>query len=301
MPQDDANRLGEYLHARRDLVTPQQAGIPGGANRRVPGLRREEVAMLAGISADYYLRLERGRDHNPSPQVLQAIAQVLHLDDLETEYLLGLNAPRPPARRKQRAPRLPARLHHLLAAVHVPAFVEDRHFDVLACNQLAMALSPRLRPGENRLRSLLLDPEERHFQHDWEAAVVDSVAAFRRSVDDSVADQRSVELVGELSLASNRFRTLWARHDIKALGYTSTVNHPVVGELHLNREKLAVGDLLLVLYYPDQDSDAAEKLQLLTSLAPAGGQQPAAAVDPPTGRDVDACHRSQDSRGRRRP
>ncbi|MFD3452854.1 hypothetical protein ACFWVC_11800 [Streptomyces sp. NPDC058691] len=135
----------------------------------------------------------------------------------------------------------------------------------------------------------------------WEAAVVDSVAAFRRSVDDIVTDQRSVELVGELSMASNRFRTLWARHDIKALGYTSTVNHPVVGGLHLNREKLSVGDLLLVLYYPDQDSDAAEKLQLLTSLAPAGGQQPAAAIDPPTGRDVDTCHRSQDRRGPRRP
>lgn len=115
------------------------------------------------------------------------------------------------------------------------------------------------------------------------------------------AGNRSVELVGELSLASNRFRTLWARHDIKALGCTSTVNHPVVGEPRLNREKLAVGDLLLVLYYPDQDSDAAEKLHLPASLAPAGGQQPAAAVDPPAGRDVDACHQSQGGRGRRRP
>ncbi|MEV6537178.1 helix-turn-helix transcriptional regulator [Streptomyces sp. NPDC051639] len=279
MPQDDANRLGEYLHARRDLVTQQQAGIPGGANRRVPGLRREEVAMLAGISADYYLRLERGRDHDPSPQILQAIARVLHLDDVESEYLLGFTSPRPRARHKLRTPRLPARLHHLLAAVHVPAFIEDQHFDVLASNQLALALSPRLRPGHNRLRSLLLDLEERHFQHDWEAAVVDSVAAFRRSVDDTVTDQRSVELVGELSVASNRFRTLWARHDIKTLGYTSTLNHPTVGELRLKREKLAVGNLILVLY-PDQDSDAAEKLQLLASLPPTSAHKAAAIADP---------------------
>ncbi|MFF4768753.1 helix-turn-helix domain-containing protein [Streptomyces sp. NPDC001255] len=287
---DDANRLGEYLRARRDLVTPQQAGIPGGANRRVPGLRREEVAGLAGISADYYLRLERGRDHNPSPQVLQAIARVLRLDDVETEYLLGLASPRPRARPKQRAPRLPTRLRHLLAAVRVPAFVEDQHFDILASNQLALALSPRLRPGENRLRSLLLDPEERHFQHDWEAAVVDSVAAFRRSVDDSVTDQRSVELVGELSLASNRFRTLWARHDVKALRYTSTVNHPAVGELRLNREKLSVANLLLVLYYPDEDSDAAEKLQLLASLPPRDTPHASAVASRSADSDIDAGH-----------
>jgi transcriptional regulator with XRE-family HTH domain len=276
---EDANRLGEYLHARRDLVTPQQAGIPGGPNRRVPGLRREEVAMLAGISADYYLRLERGRDRNPSPQVLQAIARVLNLDDVETEYMLGLSSPRARARRKQPTPRVPARLHHLLAAVNVPAFIEDQHFDIVVSNQLALALSPRLCPGRNRLRSLLLDPEERHFQHDWEAAVVDSVAAFRRSVDDSVSDRRAVELVGELSVASSRFRTLWARHDIKALGYTSTLNHPAVGELRLNREKLSVGNLILVLYYPDRDSGAAEKLQLLATLPPSDAHEAAAVAN----------------------
>jgi transcriptional regulator with XRE-family HTH domain len=273
----DANRLGEYLHARRDLTRPEQVGIPGGTNRRVPGLRREEVAMLAGISSDYYLRLERGRDHNPSPQVLEAIARVLQLDEVETEYLLGLNAPRPRARRKQRVPRVPGRLRHLLAAVQVPAFVEDLHFDVLASNPLALALSPRLRPGENRLRSLLLDPEERRFQRDWEAAVVESIAAFRRSVGESVTDQRAVELVGELSLSSSRFRTLWARHDVKTLGDSSAVDHPVVGELRLNREKLRMGELILVLYYPDQGSADAEKLQLLASLAPAHAPEPATA------------------------
>src|SRR3984885_15101643 len=161
------NRLGAYLRARRGLTSPQQAGLPPGGNRRVPGLRREEVAMLAGISADYYLRLERGRDKHPSTQVLESLARVLHLDELEQEYLLGLVAPSQRRQRRQKPERVPARLHQLLASVQVPAFVEGRAFDVLASNRLAVALSPRLQPGYNRLRSLLLDPEEQAFQQDW--------------------------------------------------------------------------------------------------------------------------------------
>src|SRR5947209_4034510 len=165
-----ANLLGDYLRARRALVTPEQAGIPAGSNRRVPGLRREEVALLAGISADYYLRLERGRDKNPSAQVLAAVARVLQLDDVEQQYLLGLATPSRPTRRRKRPERVPVRLHHLLATVDLPAFIEGRAFDVLTSNALAVALNPRLRPGENRLPSLLLDPEEREFQADWETA-----------------------------------------------------------------------------------------------------------------------------------
>ncbi|GAA1639473.1 helix-turn-helix transcriptional regulator [Nonomuraea maheshkhaliensis] len=266
------NRLGAYLRARRDLVSPEQAGIPAGGVRRVPGLRREEVAMLAGISADYYLRLERGRDTRPSPQVLDAIARVLLLDEVERGYLHDLAgaaaAPRRPRRRRP-PPRVPARLHHLLAVVGVPAFVESRTFDVLAANALATALSPRLRPGENRLRSLLLDPEEQAFHQDWEAAAAGIVAAFRQIAGDGADDHdaRSVELVGELSLASGRFRKLWARHDVRTLGGGSTtVNHPALGELRLHRDKLPVGDVLLVLYYPDAESETAEKLKLLGSL-----------------------------------
>jgi transcriptional regulator with XRE-family HTH domain len=262
------NPLGDYLRARRALVTPQQAGFPVGANRRVPGLRREEVAMLAGISADYYLRLERGRDKNPSPQVLQSLARVLHLEALEQEYLLRLAAPRPRAQRRRRPECVPARLHQLLASVQVPAFVEGRAFDVLASNRLAVALSPRLQPGYNRLRSLLLDPEEQAFQQDWARSTEEFIAAFRVSIDDDIDDPRFVELVGELALASARFRTLWARHDVRSLeGGTTTVNHPVVGQLRLHRDKLPVDDLLLVLYSADQDSESDEKLRLLASLA----------------------------------
>ena len=168
MSDDDrANPLGSYLRARRALVTPEQAGLAPGMNRRVPGLRREEVALLAGISADYYLRLERGRDKNPSTQVLESLARVLRLDEVEQDFLLSLAASRPrPQRRNRKPERVPARLHQLLASVQIPAFVEGRAFDVLASNQLAVALSPRLQPGYNRLRSLLLDPEEQAFQQD---------------------------------------------------------------------------------------------------------------------------------------
>lgn len=271
----EANRLGAYLRARRGLVSPEQAGIPPGGSRRVPGLRREEVAMLAGISADYYLRLERGRDAHPSAQVLDALARVLGLDEVEQKYLRGLVEPPLRPRGRRRSPeRVPPRLHHLLAAVGVPAFVEGRAFDVLAVNERATMLSTRLRPGENRLRSLLLDPEEQAFHQDWKSASAGMVAAFRESIGDDLDDPRFVELVGELSLSSGRFRELWARHDVRTLeGGTTVVHHPVVGELLLHREKLPVEGLLLVLYYPDANGESAEKLALLASLShtPNGG------------------------------
>lgn len=262
------NPLGAYLQARRGLVTPEQVGLPAGGVRRVPGLRREEVAMLAGVSTDYYLRLERGRDTHPSPQVLDALARVLLLDDVERAHLQHLAEPVRRARPRRTTERVPARLHALLAALQVPAFIEGRAFDVLAANDLAAAFSPRLRVGENRLRSLLLDAEERVFHRDWEGAVASFVGAFRHSVADEVHDQRVVELVGELSLASGRFRQLWARQDVRVLeGGSMTVDHPVVGELYLHRDKLPVDGLLLVLYYADPGSASAERLGMLASLA----------------------------------
>ncbi|WP_258374515.1 MULTISPECIES: helix-turn-helix transcriptional regulator [unclassified Curtobacterium] len=262
------NPLGAYLQARRGLVTPEQVGLPAGGVRRVPGLRREEVAMLAGVSTDYYLRLERGRDTRPSPQVLDALARVLQLDDVERLHLQHLAEPARRSRPRRTAERVPARLHALLAALEIPAFIEGRAFDVLAANDLATAFSPRLRVGENRLRSLLLDPEERVFHRDWERAVASFVGAFRHSVADDVRDQRVVELVGELSLSSGRFRQLWARQDVRVLeGGSMTVDHPVVGELHLHRDKLPVDGLLLVLYYADPGSASAERLDMLASLA----------------------------------
>ncbi len=276
MVTDEPNLLGDHLRARRELLSPERAGIPAVGVRRVPGLRREEVAMLAGISADYYLRLEQGRDRNPSRQVLEAIARVLQLDDDTAAYLIGLTEQRPAKRRRRRRKEtVPPGMVKFLAAVGLPAFVEGRYLDVLAANPLAEAISPRLVAGANRLRDVFLDPAERALFPDWDLATQGLVAGFRQSVGTETGDPRFIELVGELSLASPRFRELWARHDVaNRRGATVRFAHPQVGELVLNREKLELSDapgLVLAVYHPDPGTDAADKLALLASaaLAPA--------------------------------
>jgi transcriptional regulator with XRE-family HTH domain len=266
---DEPNLLGDYLRARRELVTPEQAGLPILGVRRVPGLRREEVAMLAGISADYYLRLEQGRDRNPSVQVLESLARVLQLNDDTMAYLLGLAADKPRRRRRPRKETVPPGIAKLLATLPLPAFVEGRYFDVLAANPLATALSPRLAAGANRLRDVFLDPAERALFPDWEDATTGLVAGFRQSVGTDTDDPRFIELVGELSLASPRFRQLWARHDVGAReGAPTHFDHPQVGELRLNREKLLIGGtegIMLAVYHPDPGTENADKLALLAS------------------------------------
>ncbi len=262
--------LGEYLRARRELVSPDSLGLPQLGIRRVPGLRREEVAMLAGISADYYLRLEQGRDRNPSVQVLESLARVLQLDEDGTAYLLSLGSEKPRrARRRPRREAVPSGIRKLLDSLALPAFVEGRYFDVLAANRLATAVSPRLMTGRNRLRDVFLDPAEQSLYPDWEAATMGLVAGFRQSVGTDTDDPRFVELVGELSLASDRFRKLWARHDVRAReGASVTLDHPQVGELTLNREKLAISGAagqLLVIYHADRGTANADKLSLLAS------------------------------------
>jgi transcriptional regulator with XRE-family HTH domain len=272
MDVTQSNLLGDYLRARRELIQPSSVGLPAGGVRRVAGLRREEVAMLAGISSDYYLRLEQGRDRNPSAGVLEALARVLGLDDAATGYLLSLAAPRPrPRPRRPRREAVPASVRQLLGVLGLPAFVEGRYFDVLAANGLALALSPSLRAGHNRLRAVFLDPAERALYPDWPQATAGLVAGFRESVGTDVDDPGFVQLVGELSLGSERFRQLWARHDVQAReGAPVRLHHPQVGELTLSREKLVVGGTagqLLVIYHAQPGTGSAEKLALLGSLA----------------------------------
>lgn len=252
-------------------MRPDQVGLSGGSNRRVPGLRRSEVALLADISADYYLRLEQGRDRNPSPQILEALARVFGLDPVGTAYLLGLTEGSP-VRRRRRPHRetVPEGIRKLLSALGLPAFVEGRYFDVLAVNPLATALSPRLVVGENRLRSVFLDADERALYSDWEDTTARLVAGFRRSVGGDTSDARVIELVGELSLQSDRFRQVWARNDVQPhQSWPITMNHPLVGQLTLNREKLVLGDtaesLVLAVFHPDAGSASADKLSLLAS------------------------------------
>jgi len=266
------NLLGDYLRARRALVRPDSVGLPVYGVRRVAGLRREEVALLAGVSSDYYLRLEQGRDRHPSIEVLEALARVLGLDQAAIAYLLGLAAPR--TRQRPRRPRretVPPSILHLLDVLGLPAFVEGRYFDVLAANSLARALSPTLRVGQNRLRAVFLDPAEQSLYPDWDDATARQVAGFRASVGSDADDPRVVQLVGELSLSSERFRRLWARHDVQPReGMPTRMHHPHVGDLTLSREKLAIGGAagqLLVVYHAQSGARSAEKMALLASLA----------------------------------
>jgi len=265
------NALGEFLRARRELTDPAAAGVRVTGVRRTPGLRREEVATLAGISADYYLRLEQGRDRNPSPQVLQALARVFGLDAAATRYLMGLTTARPARPRRPRRETVPPGILQLLDTIGLPAFVEGRSFDVLAANSLATALSPCLRPGLNRLRSVFLDDDERDLHVDLEQALSGLVAAFRASLGAELDDPRTARLVGELSLASDDFRRLWARHDVKTpAGAPVRMRHPEVGLLELRREKLVIADTdgqLLAIYHAEPGSESARSLALLGSLA----------------------------------
>jgi transcriptional regulator with XRE-family HTH domain len=239
----------------------------------VPGLRREELALLAGISADYYLRLEQGRDRHPSAQVLDALARALRLDEDATAHLHRLAVPdrrrRSPARRPERVPQ---GIRQLIATwPHTPAFVQGRLLDVLAANPLAQALSPLFTPGINMLRALFLDPASGAPHGRWEASTEGSVAALRALVGPDVDDPALIELVGELSVRSERFRQLWARHDVRPKrSGISTIMNPQVGELELRHEKLplpATDRQILVIYHAEPGSPTAERLALLASLA----------------------------------
>lgn len=256
LERERANPLGSFLRARRERITPEQAGIGAHGVRRVPGLRREEVALLAGISADYYLRLERGRDRRPSGQVLGALAAVLRLDRDETAYLEALGSERI-SKPHESGPEedVPASAIRLLHALPHPAFIEDRHLDVLAANEHATALNPRLRPGRNQLRDLLLDHEEQALHPDGDLAATCLIASLRHNTAGDLANSRFIALADELHRASSRFRQLWARNDVRAQrGATLRLMHPLAGPLRLVREQLTLNgtaDVKLVVYYPE--------------------------------------------------
>ncbi|GHJ54198.1 transcriptional regulator [Nonomuraea sp. TT08I-71] len=268
-----AGRLGEYLRAKRELIGPADVGLPSHGRRRVPGLRREEVALLAGISADYYLRLEQGRDRHPSDQVLDALARALRLDADATAHLhqLARPAPRRPARRPE---QVPAGIRQLVASwPDTPAFVYGRYADVLFANRAATALSPIFAAGTNVLRAVFLDPAPAAYPLD-ETVVANAVASLRTLVATDPDDPRLVDLVNELSSGSDRFRRLWARHDVavRAGGGIRTFHHPSVGELRLRYEKLTVSGTgqMLVVYHAEPASAAASALRELTDPADAG-------------------------------
>ncbi|MET1074542.1 MAG: helix-turn-helix transcriptional regulator, partial [Umezawaea sp.] len=258
--------------ARRDVVQPEDVGLPRDEGRRVRGLRREEVAGLAGISPEYYLRLEQGRDQHPSDQVLDSIATALKLDAEASAYLHDLAHPVPPKRRRPPKPeKVGTGVRNLIDNwTTTPAYVQGRTMTVLAANPLAIALSPYFAPGVNTLRAAFLEPGMRTFYRDWDEMTAKVVPYLRSVLGTDVDDPRLISLVGELSLRSDRFRTLWARHDVrqKSSGLTRLL-HPQVGPLDLNYEKLVLPEAgqVLITYHADPGSESEERLHLLGTLA----------------------------------
>ena len=274
MPRE--NLIGEYLRARRELVRPDEVGLQDLGRRRVAGLRRAEVALRAGVSTDYYVRLEQGRDQHPSPQVLDALARALQLDEDATAHLHRL-ANRPTLRRRrtarpERAPEGIVKMIQLWS--ETPAFVEGRYTDVLAVNSLATALAPYYVVGNNLLRATFLDPLVRQmYDDDWEQLTVRAAASLRSLAGPDTDDPRLAELVGELSIRCDRFRQLWARHDSRPKRSGSMrLEHPVVGPLELSAEKLPIADTdrqLLIIFHAKPGSRSALALAELASAPPA--------------------------------
>ena len=265
------NLLGEFLRARRELVRPEEHGLPDLGRRRVPGLRREEVAMLAGISAEYYVRLERGRDRNPSPQVLNALARVLGLDEESRAYAASLVTAEPAGRRGPDSEAPPPGVLRLLHATpELPAFVINRYMDVLVANRAAEVLHGGSFSG-NLVRHLFLYPAARDYYPDWEEAALEAVATLRGSAAGHLDDPRLAALVGELSVKSPEFGRMWARHDVKAkTSGTKRIVSPIVGPLTISWEGLAITSApgqLLVTYSAEPGSPSAAALAAVADLA----------------------------------
>lgn len=267
--------LGEYLRARRALVRPEDVGLPHARRRRVSGLRREELATLAGISSDYYLRLEQGRDHHPSAQVIEALARALRLDEHATTYLHSLSQPTAVRRHLGEPERAPASIERLIASwTNTPAWVHGRYLDTLAANALASALSPIFSTGVNQLRAVFLDAGARTLWRDWAALAEAVVARLRVLTGGDLEDTRLGELVAELSARSDEFRRLWARQDIQVPTARPTIfDHPLVGTLELQPERLAIlgteGQLLIVCHA--EPGSPSERALLRLARIAAGG------------------------------
>ncbi|MFG2461206.1 helix-turn-helix transcriptional regulator [Streptomyces sp. NPDC048523] len=276
--------LGDFLRSRRARIRPEEVGLPSHGRRRVPGLRREEVAQLAGVSVDYYIRLEQGRgpggpsgtkSGGVSDAVLDAIARVLRLDETEHAYLRAVARPtrKKAGPRREAAPGVRPGVQLLLDSMdRTPAFVLGPRMDVLAWNALADALSgySRMAPARrNIVRQLFLEPEGRDLYPDFAAVASQSVAHLRLNAGAHPDDPALRDLVGELSLKSEDFRRLWADHQVKACMYgVKRVRHPVAGLLTLPYESLVLPetpDRTLVAYTPEPGSETAERLALLAS------------------------------------
>jgi transcriptional regulator with XRE-family HTH domain len=268
----NADDIREFLATRRARLAPGQTGLPTfGRSRRVPGLRREEVALLAGISVEYYTRLERGYARGVSGDVLESVSRALQLDEAEHAHLLDLvrtaNTERPPRKAPPPAQVRPSVRRIVDAMSAVPAFVSNGRLDILYANRLLEALySEQLRDPVrpvNSARFMFLDPRARTFFPDWDTNARDAVAALRGEAGRNPYDRGLSDLVGLLSTRSEEFRVQWARHDVRFhRSGTKRMHHPLVGDLTLAYERLELPSdpgLAIVTYSaePGSRSEAA--------------------------------------------
>lgn len=265
------SELGEFLRARRARISPQQVGLaPGLGRRRVPGLRREETALLAGVSVNYYVHLEQGRTAHVSDSVLDAVARVLCLTDTEREHLANLV--RPGRSGQQPTARLSPSVRQLLDLMHeVPAVVLGRRMELLACNDAAQAVfgAQLARPGTSAARAFFLDPRARSQHLSWDSVAADLVAQLRLEAGRHPDDAKLASLVGELSMGSEPFARLWARGDVrtKTDGLTRLA-HPLVGELELTYQILQLPDRpeqSIATYSYGLGTPTQERMRLLLS------------------------------------
>jgi transcriptional regulator with XRE-family HTH domain len=261
-----ANALGDYLRARREQLCPEDCGLVAGARRRVEGLRREEVATLAGISAAYYLRLEQGRDIHPSGQVVDALARALRLDFKGTEYLHRLASQTGIRRPESAVATVADTLLQLIDQIPLPVAVINKYLDVLAANPCARVLSPGLQPGQNFMCWLLREPAAREIYLDWDKSTDIVVSEFREVAGSDLDDPRLRALIDGLSADCHRFRELWSRADVGYSSGMTDIRHPQTGDLHLHRRRLSVphsGGLHLMIYHAEPGSESAKALEEL--------------------------------------
>lgn len=272
-------RLADFLRAARGRLTPERAGIADAGRRRVEGLRREELAMLAGVSVDYYTRLEQGRSKSASPEVLDALADVLRLDDAERAHLHTIARPAATRQRRAAGPqRLDPATRGLLDTFDEslrPAFVLGRRLDVLGHNRLAGLLIADFQSmppaGRNQARFVFLDPHARELYADWENVAADTAAMLRMDAGRYPDDRVLSRLVGELAIHSPEFRRLWARHRVhRRTTGSKRYHHPLVGEVSVTFQALTPGDdpdQTLIVYDTEPGSASHDALRLLRSRA----------------------------------
>jgi transcriptional regulator with XRE-family HTH domain len=266
-----SNELGEFLRTRRARITPEEVGLPRGGRRRVPGLRRDELANLAGVSVEYYTRLEQGRSPNVSDTILAAISNALSLNETEREHLRILVRPTRRTRLSPRGANVRPSVQAMLDQMErLPAFILGPRLDVLAYNRLGEAVGGFSAQAEpNAARQVFLDEKSRDYYPLWDSAAADTVGVLRWSAVRNADDPKLASLIGELSIHSRVFRELWARHEVKEKTFgRKLINHPLVGELDLTYESFPVAaeeHQLLVVYVPAPGSAAEEKLAMLAS------------------------------------